>query len=235
MNYSHTVSANVVTLSRIREKTRMNQTPLSTVLVNELSGTTKVQRDNWIIAFWQYLDENTDTGDIVRRWQTAGCDPRNIAMSIHRYVIGYSSELDAHRKERKKKTTDILTAAVPSLRDLEALYRVYDQVAAVRIANEARLAQEALSRVDYAFGTKRLGSSRSWSDLAMIEGFVFEVTQQPPTARELVSVIKAGRKAAGQNADLWETNPVNIRKGLKNFKKNNPLQSSLWTTPSRRP
>ena len=35
----------------------------------------------------------------------------------------------------------------------------------------------------------------------MIEGFVFEVTQQSPTARELLLIIKAGREAAGQEAD----------------------------------
>jgi hypothetical protein len=214
----------------------MNQTSFSTVIFNELSGTTKTQRDNWIRAFWQHLDENVDTGEIVHRWQNAGCDPRNIAISIHRYVMTYSLMLSADRKERKKKTKDILTSAVSSLRDLETLYRFYGQVhAANRIANELGLTQDMLSRIDSGFDTKRFGVSRSWSDLAMIEGFVFEVTQQSPTARELVLLIKAGREAAGQEADPWEMNSVNIRKGLKNFKKNNPLQSSLWTTPSRRP
>jgi hypothetical protein len=213
----------------------MNQTSFATAIVNEFSGTTKVQRDKWLKAFWQYLNENSDTGEIVRRWQKADCDPRNVAITIHRYVIDYSSKLNAQRKERKKKAKETLTTALRSLRDLETLYRFYDQVeAADRVANEARVAQETLSRIKSAFNTKRLGVSRSWSDLAMIEGFVFEATQQPPTPQELVSLIKAGREAAGQKANPWETNPVNIRKGLKNFKKKNPLQSSLWTTPSRR-
>ncbi len=213
----------------------MNQTSFATAIVNEFSGTTKVQRDKWFKSFWQYLDDNPNTAEIVRRWQKAGCDPRNIAISIHRYVIGHSSKLHVHRKERKKKAKEILTSAVRSFRDLETLYRVYDQVeAANRIADETRLARGALSRIKSAFNTKRLGVSRSWTDLAMIEGFVFEATHQPPTPQELVSLIKGGRQAAGQKTDSWETNPMNIRKGLINFKKKNPLQSSLWTTPSRR-
>jgi len=69
----------------------------------------------------------------------------------------------------------------------------------------------------------------------MIEGFVSEATGQRPTPRELVSLIKAGREAAGQKADSWESNTVIIRKGLKNFKRRNPQQSSLWIAPSRRP
>ena len=214
----------------------MNQTSFSIAIVDELSGTTKAQRDKWIRSFWRYLDENPGTGAIVRRWQRAGCDPRNIAITIHRYVIGYSSKLNTQRKERMKKAKAILTDAARCLRDLETLYRIYDQVeAADRIANEVRLVREALSRIGPALSTKRLGVSRSWTDLAMIEGFVVEATQQRPTPRELVSLIKAGREAAGQRADSWETNAVNIRKGLKSFKKNNPLQSSLWTAPSRRP
>jgi len=212
----------------------MNQTSFATAIVDEFSGTTKVQRDKWIKAFWRYLDENSDTGEIVRRWQKAGCDPRNIAISIHRYVIGHSSKLHAHRKQRKNKAEEILTSAVRSFRDLETLYRVYDQIDdANRIADEARLAQGTLSRIASAFNTKRLGVSRSWTHLAMIEGFVFEATQQRPTPQEFVSLTKAGREAAGQKANSWETDPVNIRKGLKTFKKNNPLQSWLWTTPSR--
>jgi len=213
----------------------MIQTNLSTAIGNEISGTTKVQRDKWSRAFWKYLDENPDTGEFVRRWQKAGCDPRNIADSIHRYVLGYLSKLDADRKERKKKSKDILTAAVRSLHDLEELYRLYSQFdAAERMANEASTIEDALRRIDSAFSTKRLGFSRSWSDLAMIEGFVVEAGQKPPTAQELASLIRAGREAADQEANPWETNSVNIRKGLKNFKKNTPLQSSLWTTPSRR-
>jgi hypothetical protein len=71
----------------------MNQTPFSIETVNEFSGTTKV------------LDENPDTGKIVRHWQKAGCDPKNIAITIHRYVIGYLSKLNAHRKERTSETS----------------------------------------------------------------------------------------------------------------------------------
>ena len=48
--------------------------------LDELSGTTKVQRDKWWKAFWQYLDENQDAGKIVRRWQRAGCDPRKLGV-----------------------------------------------------------------------------------------------------------------------------------------------------------
>jgi len=214
----------------------MIQPTLSTSIVNEFSGTTKDQRDKWIRAFWRHVDENPDSAKILRGWQKSGCDLRSIAISIHRYVFGYLSKLDADRKVRKKKAKNILTAAVRSLRDLEALYRLYNQFeAAARIANEVKFAQDALSRSGSAFGTKRLGVGRSWSDLAMIEGFVFEAIGQRPTAQELVSLIKAGRQAADQNVDSWETNPVNIHKGLKNFKKNNPLQSWLWTTPSRTP
>jgi hypothetical protein len=205
------------------------------VTFEEFSGTTKLERDNWIKAFWRYLDGHSDIGQIMRRWQKAGCDLRTIAFAIHRYVTDCSSKLNEQRKERKKETKKILAAAVQASRDLETLYRFHGQVdAADRIASNARVVQEALSRVEAAFNTKRLGVSRSWTDLATIEGFVFEATQQPPTARELVSLIEAGREAAGQNADLYETNPVNIRKGLEHFKKNNPLRSFLWTTPSRR-
>ena len=119
----------------------MNQRSFATAIVNEFSGTTKVQRDKWFKSFWQYLDENPDTGEIVHRWHKAGCDPRNIAISIHRYVIGYSSKLNAQRKERKQKTRQTLTSALRSLRDLESLYRLYDQIeAADRVANEARVA-----------------------------------------------------------------------------------------------
>jgi hypothetical protein len=144
----------------------MHQTSFAIANVNEFSGATKVQRDKWSKAFWQYLDENPDTGEIVRRWQKAGCDPRNVAITIHRYVIDYSSKLNAQRKEREKKARETLTTALRSLRDLETLYRFYDQVeAADGVADEARRAQEALSRIKFAFNTKRLGVSRSWTDL----------------------------------------------------------------------
>jgi hypothetical protein len=212
----------------------MIQTTLSIAMVNEFSGTSKVERDKWSRAFWKYLDENSDAGEILRRLEKAGCNPGNIAISIHRYVIGYLSKLDADRKKRKKKTKDILTAAVRASLDLEEHNRFYGRFdTADRNANEARLAQDALSRIDSAFSTNRLGSSRSWTDLAMIEGFAFEAIQRRPKAQELVSLIRAGRQAADQIADSWETNPVNIHKGLKNFKKNNPLHSWLWTNPSK--
>ena len=213
----------------------MNQSSFSTAVVDEFSGTTKAQRDEWSRAFQKYLNENPQTREIVQRWQIAGCDPRKIALSIHLYVVNPSTP-NAHRKAREKKAKEILPAAVRCLRDLKELYRVFEQIdAANRIANEIRFAEQALSRSTLAFNTKRLGVSRPWTHLATIEGFVFEATGQRPAPRELVSLIEAGREAAGQKADSWETNPVNIRKGLKNFKKNNPLQSSLWTTPSRRP
>jgi hypothetical protein len=180
------------------------------------------------------LDEHSDAGAIVRRWQKAGCDPRNVAVAVHRYVAGYTTKLNAQREERKKRTSTTLKDASRSLGDLEKLYRDHDQVdAANRIAGEIGIVQETSSRIPSAFNTKRLGVSRSWTDLAMIEGFVFEATQQRPTPKELVSLIKAGRQAAGQTADSWEINTVNIRKGLKTFKKNNPLQSWFWTSPSR--
>jgi hypothetical protein len=212
----------------------MIHTALSIAVVNKFSGTSKVQRDKWSRAFWKYMDKNPDAGEMLRGWQIAGCNPRNIAISIHRYVFGYLKNLNADRRKRKEKAKDILTTVVRSSHDPEELYRLYGQFdAANRIANEARLAKDALSRIDAAFSTKRIGFSRSWSDLAMIEGFVFEVTQQRPTAQELVSLIRAGRRAADQKVDSWESNPVNIYKGIKNFKQNNPLQSWLWTNPSK--
>jgi len=214
----------------------MTQASFAITNANVSSGITKVQWDRWVKAFRQYLVENSDTAEILLRWQKAGCHPRTIVMSILQYVSGYSSERRARRNEHKKVAKKIIRAGVRSFRQLERLYLVYNQVeAANRIAEEARLAQEMLSRIESAFKAKRLGVSRSWADLAQIEGFVVEVTQKPPTPKELVSLIRAGRAAAGQKADSWETNPANIRKGLKTFKKNNPHQSSLWTNPSRRP
>jgi hypothetical protein len=237
MNYSDITNSYLVTLLRVPvgfTEYSMNQTSFSIAIVDEFSGTTKAQRDEWRRAYRKYLDENPNTRAIVQRWQIAGCDPRKIALSIHLYVVN-SSTLNAQRKAREKKAKEILLAAVRCLSDLETLYRVFEQLdAANRIANEIRFAEQTLLRSKLAFNTKRLGVSRPWTHLATIEGFVFEATRQRPTPGELVSLIRAGRAAAGQNADSWETNPVNIRKGLKNFKKNNPLQSSLWTTPSRR-
>jgi hypothetical protein len=205
----------------------------SSINLDALSGTTKAQRDKWWQAFWQYLDQNRKAGEIVRRWQRAGCDPRKLAVTVHRYV-GYSARLPEQRKKRAENAKTTLRAAVRAFRDLETLYRAYNQTAAAdRIIKEANLVKELLSRSGRAFGTKRLGTSRSWTDLAMTEGFVFEATKLPPTAQEIVCLIKAGRYAAGQQPDSWETDSTNIRKGLKNFKKNNPLQSWLWTNPSK--
>jgi len=201
--------------------------------LDDFSSTTKVQRDKWWEAFWQYLDQNPEAGKIVRCWQSAGCDPRKLAVTIHRYV-SYSDRLLEERKERGKRVVRILRAAVRPLRDLETLYRASNQTAAAnRIVKEANLVEELLWQSKIAFSTKRLGTSRSWTDLAMIEGFVFEATKLRPTAREIVCLIKAGRCAAGQKAEFWETDSANIRKGLNNFKKNNPLYSSLWNNPSK--
>jgi hypothetical protein len=177
---------------------------VSTLSFDEFSGTSKAERDKWWAAFWRYLDQNPKIGKIVRRWQNAGCDPRNIAIAIHRYVIGYSDKLLAKRKERKRRTKKILADAIRSLRPLETLYRADGQLAdADRIANEISLLEERISRIPVAFGTKRLGTSRSWTDPAMIEGFVFEATGQRPTGREIASLIKAGRSAAGQVSNPW--------------------------------
>jgi hypothetical protein len=205
----------------------------ATASFDELSGTKKIQRDKWSAAFWQYLDQDPEARQIVHRWQKAGCDPRNIAFTIHRYVFGYSNKLIAERKKRKKKTKKVLAAAIRSLHDLENLLRIYEQHAdADRFAKERKLLEELLSRVTLAFGTKRLGTSRSWTDLAIVEGLVFEATQKPPSAREIVCLIKAGRRAAGQLSDPWEMDPAIIRKGLKNFKRNNLSENGLWTNPS---
>jgi hypothetical protein len=158
----------------------------STASFDKLSGTKKIQRDNWSAAFWQYLDQNPEAGQIVHRWQKAGCDPRNIAFTIHRYVFGYSNKLIADRKKRKKKIKKILAAAIRSLRDLEDQYRIYGQHAdADRFAKEKKLLEEQLSRIPLAFGTKRFGTSRSWTDLAIVEGLVFETTGQPPSLERL--------------------------------------------------
>jgi|HubBroStandDraft_2_1064218.scaffolds.fasta_scaffold05794_4 hypothetical protein len=200
---------------------------------DERSGTRKIEWGKWWAGFWRYLDENPEVGQIVRRWQKAGCDPRNIAITIHRYVIGYSNKLLVDRKKRKKRTKKVLAAAIRSLVDLEDLYRLYEQREdAERCAKERKLLEERLLRIPLAFGTKRLGTSRPWTDLTIIEGFVFEVTQQRPSAREIVCLIKAARTAAGQVSDPWEMDPAIIRKGLKNFKKRNPSERGLWTNPS---
>ena len=208
--------------------------PLVTRRVNEFSGTTKIQRDTWTRAFWKYLDDNAHTGEIVRRWQKAGLDPTKISIALHRYVLGYTSSLNAERKARGKRTRAILRNSLRALSDLEKLYRDYEQIdAANRIATERTRIEHELSKVPNTFNTKRLGLSRSWTDLAQIEGFIFEATQQRPTPRELIALIKAGREAAGQKPDSWEMNSEIVRKGLKTFKTNNSLQSSLWTDPSR--
>jgi hypothetical protein len=200
---------------------------------NRLSGTTKRQRNKGLKTFWFYLDKNPETGNIVRRWKRNGCDPTNIAITIQRYVLGYSSRLNAQRKERGRVTKRTLLKALSSLRDLAKLYRSYGQLELVAsIENDRKLVRRLLSKTGAAFSTKRLGISRSWSDLAMIEGFVFEATRERPTPKDLVLLIKAGREAHGQKPDPWETNPVNIRKGLKTFKKNNPVSAPLWTNPS---
>jgi hypothetical protein len=206
---------------------------LSNASFDKHSGTRKIERDKWWAAFWRYLGKNPDVGQIVRRWQEAGCDPRNIAITIHRYVIGYSNKLLVDRKKRKKRTRKVLDAAIRSLVDLEDLCRLYEQHGdADRFAKERKLLEQRLSRIPLAFGTKRLGISRPWTDLAIIEGLVFERTQQRPLAREIVCLIKAGRTAAGQVSDPWEMDPAIIRKGLKNFKKRNPSERGLWTNPS---
>lgn len=200
---------------------------------DERSGTRKIERDKWWAAFWQYLDENPDVGRIVHRWQKAGCDPKRIAITIHRYVIGYSNKLLADSKKRKKKTKKILTAAIRSLPALENLSRLYEQhEEADRFAKERKLLEGRLLRIPLAFGTKRLGVSRPWTDLTIIEGLVFEATKQRPSAREIVRLIKAARTAAGHVPDPWEMDPAIIRKGLKNFKKRNPSERGLWTNSS---
>lgn len=212
----------------------MTQASFAIANVNASADTTKIQWDNWFKAFRQYLDENPDTREILLRWQKSGCKPTAIAISIYQYVVDRSSERRARRKELARTAKNILPAAILSFRQLESLYRVYGmEEAADRIADEARLAKDTWSRIKSGLKAKRLGVSRSWADLATIEGFVVEATLQPPTPQELVSLIKAGRAAALRKADSWETNPVNIRKGLKTFKKNNPHQSSLWSRPSR--
>jgi len=208
----------------------------STESIDELSSTTKIQRDKWWAAFWRHLDQNPEAGQIMRRWQKAGCDPRKIAIVIHRFVTGYSDKLLVDRKKRKKKAKKYFAAAIRSLHNLEDLYRIYEQYAeADRIAKERKLLEERLSRIALAFGTKRFGTSRSWTDLAIVEGLVFEAMKRRPSAREIVRLIQAGRHAAGQVSDSWEMNPVIISKGLKNFKRNNPLEYRLWTKPSSLP
>ena len=185
----------------MKRRKNMRSEVLSSASFDQRSGTGKIERDKWWAAFWRYLKKNPDVGQIVRRWQKAGCDPRNIAITIHRYVIGYSNKLLADRKKRKKRTRKVLAAAIRSLVDLEDLCRLYEQHGdADRFAKERKLLEERLSRIPLAFGTKRLGFSRPWTDLAIIEGFVFEVTQQRPSAREIVCLIKAGRTAAGSGA-----------------------------------
>jgi hypothetical protein len=112
---------------------------------DERSGTRKIEWGKWWAGFWRYLDENPEVGQIVRRWQKAGCDPRNIAITIHRYVIGYSNKLLVDRKKRKKRTKKVLAAAIRSLVDLEDLYRLYEQREdAERCAKERKLLEERL-------------------------------------------------------------------------------------------
>jgi hypothetical protein len=106
-------------------KNYMIQATLSTSMVDEFSDTSKVQRDKWSRPFWKYLDENLETGEIIRRWQKAGCDPRNIAISIHRYLFGYLRKLEVDRKKRKKNPKDIITTAVRSSRNLDGIGRVH--------------------------------------------------------------------------------------------------------------
>lgn len=201
-----------------------------------LSGTNKAQREKWWKAFWRCVAKDSNAAEILLRWRSAGCDPRNITATIHRYVSGWARLLDEPRRTRGKKVKRILTATVRPLRDLEAFYRSCNQAAAAdRIAKEANQVNELLSRSRRAFSTKRLGISRSWTDLAMIEGFVFEATKLRPTPSELVCLIRIGREVSGQQPNPWEKNPTNIRKGLILFKKNNPLQRWLWTNPSEPP
>jgi len=219
--------------SKMERRKNKSSGSLSNARFDERSGTSEIEREKWWEAFWQYLDENPDVGQVVRRWQETGCDPRKIAITIHRFVIGYSNKLLADRKKRKKKARKVLAAGIRSLRDLENLSRLYEQhEEADRFAKERKLLEERLSRIPLAFGTKRVGVSRPWTDLVIFEGLVFEATKQRPSAREIVRLIKAARSAAGQAPDPWEMDPAIIRKGLKNFKKRNPSDHGLWTSPS---
>jgi hypothetical protein len=201
---------------------------------DEYSGTTNAERDEWWRDFWQLVDQDPELSRAIRRWQRAGCDVGNIAVAMHRYVA-YPNKLNEQRKERGKRARKILNAGVRALRDLESVHRAYGQNAeADRIAEEATRTEALLSRAKSAFSTKHLGTSRSWTDLAMIEGLVFEATGARPTPREIVNLIRAGRRAAGQEPNLWETNADLIRKGLENFKKtNNLFYSRVWTNPSK--
>lgn len=204
----------------------------SQIDLDEVTGTTKVQRDSWRLAFGQQLDESLEVGNIMRRWQGAGVNQEKIALMIYIYVTNPANPL-RERKARGRSAKKSLIKAIQALEDLEVLYRAGNPAAADRIAAERNQAQTLLSRASKSFSTKRLGVSRSWTELAKIEGLVFEATNERPTPQELVSLIRAGRYANGQQPDLWEQNPENIRKGLKTFKKNNPLQSLLWIKPSQ--
>jgi hypothetical protein len=197
----------------MKRRKNMRSEFLSSASFDKRSGTRKIERDKWWAAFWRYLDENPDDGQIVRRWQKAGCDPRNIAITLHRYVIGYSNKLLVDRKRRKKRTRKVLAAAIRSLVDLEDLGRLYEQHEdADRYAKEKSFLKSGYRVSPLAFGTKRLGVSRPWTDLAIIEGLAFETTQQRASAREIMCLIKAGRTAAGQVSDSWEMDPEIVRK-----------------------
>ena len=117
MNYTHTAAAALLQFHTSSIGTPITFTehldePDICLNRDRVFGYDEVPRDKWIKAFWQYLDKNSAAGEMIRRWQKAGCDPRKVAISIHRFVIGYSSKLNAPRKERKKRAKRILTAAV---------------------------------------------------------------------------------------------------------------------------
>lgn len=202
--------------------------------VGEATGTTKADRDLWWKSFWQAVDEDPETREMVRTWQSAGCDPRQIAVAMHSYVTEGTKVLNDERRERGRRAKNVFTGFAESAKEMEALHRAYGRdTEADRFAAESASADQLTARAEIAYETKRLGVSRSWTDLVKVQGLVFEATGVDATAPQIVKLIRVARRAAGQDADAWETNAASIRKGLNGFRQRNPLQAWLWTNPSQ--
>jgi len=194
----------------------------------------KLKRSSWWSAFWKYLDAHPELGATVRKWQSAGCDPRDIAVTMHLFVSQDTWILDQRRSRRKLAEKTLRTAA-EALAELAEFYRGQKLATdADRVQREADLTMYRLSRVPEAYGTKRLGYAQNWLALATIEGLVFEKSQTRPTPTELSRLVFAARAANGQSISTFDTVEL-IGKGLRKFKRDNPNLALAWTSPSSIP
>lgn len=179
---------------------------------------------SWDETFIRHLRDDPRASNICA--DLIRTDSSSLAFIVREYLKGRDNLAD-ERKERGVRLMSKLQDGITGLTTAAEAYEALgDSEAAGDIDGRAQYLTGKLELAQEVFSTKRLGVAGKYTYLFLLELYVEQRTGRRPTSGELALLVEAGKMAAGHQRHP-DMDPEQLRKNLKNFKKNNRVLCNL--------